>query len=83
LTITATTTDYEGIPNSSTVVVNRNGQEKGGVVDTLKIRAREIMDGAEAFLRQYDALSSNGRYWVRVLFEDDLSLQGAKEGHRP
>jgi hypothetical protein len=41
-------------------------------VDTLKIRAREVMDGAEAFRRQYDALSSNGRDWVRVLLEDDL-----------
>ena len=30
------------------------------------------MDGAEAFRRQYDALSSNGRDWVRVLLEDDL-----------
>ena len=42
-------------------------------VATLKIRAREVMDGAEAFRRQYNALSTNGRDWVRVLLEDDLS----------
>ena len=52
-------------------------------VATLKIGAREVMDGTEAFRRQYDALSSNGRDWVRVLLEDDLSLQGEEDGRRP
>ena len=49
-------------------------------VATITIRASEARRGTEAFQRRYDALSSKGKNWVRILLDDDVSVQGGNAG---
>ena len=42
-------------------------------VAALTIKATESLRGTEGFQKRYNELSSNGRDWLQVLLEDDLS----------
>ena len=45
-------------------------------VATITIKASEARRGTGVFQRRYNELSSNGTNWVRVLLDDDVSVQG-------